>query len=84
MEAQGAAAALVRQQQGTSIELSHAMSGGAQLEQEEWLDSELSYRRNIQDSRAGVQNGGQPSDFWMPEVTPDGQVCFCLYCQSPH
>ena len=73
-----------QQQQGAPIELPQAMSKGAQSEQEEWLDNELSYRKNTPDSRSSVQNGGQPSDFWMPEVTPDGQVCFSLYRQSSH
>jgi len=87
METQ-AAVAQGLQKQGAPVELPHAMSKGAQSEQEEWLDSELSYRKTTQDSPAGAQNGaqngGQPSDFWMPEVTPDGQVRFSLYRQSPH
>jgi len=46
-----------------------------QAENEEWLDNELSYRNgpHTKFEDAG-RNATQSSDFWMPEVTPDGQV----------
>jgi len=59
-----------------SVDGSQAMTAGAQAEQEEWLDSEISLRNGDQEPHETVfQGGNQPSDFWMPEVTPDGQVC---------
>ena len=58
-----------------SVDASQAMTAGAQAEQEEWLDSEISFRNGDNEPhRAPIQGGNQPSDFWMPEVTPDGQV----------
>jgi len=52
-----------------------AMTARAQAEQEEWLDNEISYRNGGQEThRTANQGGNQPSDFWMPEVTDNGQV----------
>ena len=45
---------------------------GIQNEQQEWLDNELG--KETHDAHDATRNGGQSSDFWMPEVTPDGQV----------
>ena len=60
-----------------SVGASLAISAGAQAEQEEWLDNEISYRNGGQEAHNKTvnQSGNQPSDFWMPEVTDDGQVC---------
>lgn len=71
-EAQTAAAA---SPQYFSPDLSQAMLRGAQSEQEEWLNNELAHREVRQNTRtADFQNESMSSDFWMPEVTPDGQV----------
>ena len=56
----------------------HSISGSTQGENEEWLDNELSFRNGLREkptekSTCSLQSN-QPSDFWMPEVTPDGQV----------
>jgi son of sevenless-like protein len=47
---------------------------GIQNEQQEWLDNELGKETRNHDPHDVTRNGGQSSDFWMPEVTPDGQV----------
>lgn len=66
-------------QPAVTADPSHAISAGTQAENEEWLESEISYRNDSQDSRREVaRNGTQPSDFWIPEVTPDGQVSLRL------
>jgi hypothetical protein len=62
-------------QPAAATDPSHAISAGTQAENEEWLESEISYKNGSQDVRRGLgQNGTQHSDFWIPEVTPDGQV----------
>ncbi|KAJ7205919.1 ras guanine nucleotide exchange factor domain-containing protein [Mycena haematopus] len=61
------------------LDMSHAMMRGTQAENEEWLDAEV----------GGSQGGGleelanstlnpplESSDFWMPEVTSDGQIYY--------
>lgn len=58
------------------VDMSHAMMRGmSQAANEEWLDNEVSFRN---DAPAVADNsavgGTQSSDFWMPQVTPDGQV----------
>lgn len=59
----------------SSVDASQGMTAGAQAEQEEWLDSEISFRNGDQEPHeTAIRGGNQPSDFWMPEVTPDGQV----------
>ena len=57
-----------------SADISHSAVGGTQAENEEWLDNELSFRNGLQETPIGSGHSNQPSDFWMPEVTPDGQV----------
>lgn len=56
----------------------HPTPGGTQSENDEWLDSDVSFRNGLQDNSTRSFNrslhSNQPSDFWMPEVTPDGQV----------
>jgi son of sevenless-like protein len=47
---------------------------GIQNEQQEWLDNELGKETSNHGPQDVTRNGGQSSDFWMPEVTPDGQV----------
>ena len=49
----------------------------SQPEHEDWLDRDLGYRSDSQEPTSRVQpatTSNQPSDFWLPEVTPDGQV----------
>ncbi|KAF8208737.1 ras guanine nucleotide exchange factor domain-containing protein [Mycena galopus ATCC 62051] len=62
------------------LDMSHAMMRGTQAENEQWLDAEI----------GGLQGGGgmdelanaalnpplESSDFWMPEVTSDGQIYY--------
>ncbi|KAF7346127.1 hypothetical protein MSAN_01839400 [Mycena sanguinolenta] len=61
------------------LDMSHAMMRGTQAENEEWLDAEI----------GGLQGSGmdelanstlnaplESSDFWMPEVTADGQIYY--------
>jgi len=57
-----------------SNDISHSTAGGTQAENEEWLDNELSFRNGLQETPTRSLQSNQPSDFWMPEVTPDGQV----------
>ena len=45
---------------------------GIQPEQEEWLHNELGKATSNHDAQGGISR--QSSDFWIPEVTPDGQV----------
>jgi len=71
-EAQAASAA---GSQRVSVDLSHALSRGPQSEQQGRPNNELAHREGRQNIRQAVsQNGSTPSDFWMPEVTADGQV----------
>ena len=71
-EAQAASAA---GSQHVSVDLSHALSRGPQSEQQGRLNNELAHREGRLNIRQAVsQNGSTPSDFWMPEVTADGQV----------
>lgn len=78
IEAQAAAVAPIRQQPALANDLP-ASFRGIQPEQEKWLDNELGQVSSNHDAHHTTQNGVQPSDFWMPEVTPDGQV-FCSPC----
>ncbi|CAA7261462.1 unnamed protein product [Cyclocybe aegerita] len=65
------------QQPTTSVNVPHALSNGAQSENEEWLENELSYRSRSKEGQKDItQNRGQSSDFWMPEVTADGQIYY--------
>jgi son of sevenless-like protein len=61
-----------------SSDISHSTSGGTQAETDEWLDNEVSFRNGVQEisTRKFTRSlhSNQPSDFWMPEVTSDGQV----------
>lgn len=51
-----------------------------QPENEEWLDNQVPYQNGstrspqVPAQKLPARNGTQQSDFWMPEVTPDGQV----------
>lgn len=66
------------QPQDSVIDMSHAMMRGTQQENEDWLGQELS-NSNAQGFDDLVQSswdsGQSSSDFWMPQVAPNGQVC---------
>ena len=69
------------QNSGTQLnsgDISHSNLGGRQAENDEWLDNDVSFRNGLQDNSTRnftpSPHSNQPSDFWMPEVTPDGQV----------
>ena len=56
------------------LEMTPASARGmTQAENEEWLASELSYR-NEGVMPPNVGHSTPSSDFWMPQVTTDGQV----------
>jgi len=83
VEAQAAAVSQTKQQSALPND-SPASFWGIQNEQQEWLDNELGKETSNHDVHDATRNGGQSSDFWMPEVTPDGQVfsSFCHVFQS--
>jgi son of sevenless-like protein len=56
--------------------MSHAMMRGTQAENEEWLDAEIGDLQGGMDELANstLNPPLESSDFWMPEVTSDGQV----------
>lgn len=52
-----------------------SLRGGAQGENEEWLDNEITLGTGMPGVATVAATGpSQPSDFWMPDVAPDGQV----------
>ncbi|KAF9534536.1 ras guanine nucleotide exchange factor domain-containing protein [Crepidotus variabilis] len=66
------------QQQSDTVDLSHALSRGSQSDNEEWLENEMTAYSTVNQAatRGATSNAGQSSDFWMPEVTPDGQIYY--------
>ncbi|KAJ6584774.1 ras guanine nucleotide exchange factor domain-containing protein [Mycena capillaripes] len=62
------------------LDLSHALMRGKQIEKEEWLDSEFGgLQRSIEAlgiSNAALKDPLATGDYWMPEVTPDGQIYY--------
>lgn len=56
------------------VDMSQAMGGTSQAANEEWLDTELSYTNGDTGVSNALTNATTSSDFWMPQVTPDGQV----------
>jgi son of sevenless-like protein len=62
--------------QSSMADMSHAIMRGAnQAENEEWLNTEMSFRTDALNSTgAHVDGSGQSSDFWMPRITDDAQV----------
>ncbi|KAJ7729643.1 ras guanine nucleotide exchange factor domain-containing protein [Mycena maculata] len=60
------------------LDMSHAMMRGSQAENEEWLDAELGGLGGGIDELANATLSGPPqsSDFWMPEVTSNGQIYY--------
>ncbi|KAJ7855909.1 ras guanine nucleotide exchange factor domain-containing protein [Mycena olivaceomarginata] len=60
------------------LDMSHAMMRGTQAENEEWLDAEIG---DLQGGMNELANSTlnpplESSDFWMPEVTSDGQIYY--------
>ncbi|KAJ7459684.1 ras guanine nucleotide exchange factor domain-containing protein [Mycena latifolia] len=60
------------------LDMSHAMMGGTQAENEEWLDAEIGGLQGGMEelANAALSEPLQSSDFWMPEVTSDGQIYY--------
>ncbi|KAF7299199.1 hypothetical protein MIND_00868600 [Mycena indigotica] len=61
------------------LDMSHAMMRGTQAENEQWLDAELGgVQAGLDDlANATFTNGPvESNDFWMPEVTTDGQIFY--------
>lgn len=71
------AAAVAQLQQPALLNDPQAYFRGIQPEQEEWLQNELGKATSNHDAQGGVSR--QSSDFWIPEVTPDGQVFLPQY-----
>lgn len=57
------------------VDIPHALASGSQSENEEWLSNEVGLRAASQESPRATRTAGQPSDFWIPDVTMDGQAC---------
>lgn len=62
--------------QSSMVDMPHAiMRGTNQAENEEWLNTEMSFRADVLNSSgAHIDGSGQSSDFWMPQLTADAQV----------
>ncbi|KAJ7134422.1 ras guanine nucleotide exchange factor domain-containing protein [Mycena epipterygia] len=60
------------------LDMSHAMMRGTQAENEEWLDAEIGGLQGGMEelANAALNTPLQSSDFWMPEVTSDGQIYY--------
>jgi son of sevenless-like protein len=60
----------------TPMDVSHTIMRGAnQAENEEWLNTEMSFRAEAFNSKGAHVDGSRESnDFWMPQVTADAQV----------
>lgn len=58
------------------VDMSHAMMGNSQAENEAWLDSEITNNATTSDdrNRSAWDPGASSSDFWMPQVAPNGQA----------
>lgn len=57
------------------VDMSHALMQGNQSEPEDWSDTEMASRSGIPVPAAVASNGAvQSSDFWVPQVAPDGRV----------
>jgi son of sevenless-like protein len=62
--------------QAPMVDASHAiMRGTNQAENEEWLNTEMSFRAEALNSTGVRVDGSRESnDFWMPQITGDAQV----------
>ncbi|PBK74783.1 ras GEF [Armillaria solidipes] len=65
-------------QRHSIVDISHAMMRGSQSDNEEWLDSELNGAGSGVDDLASSmwETAGSSSDFWMPQVDPNGQIFY--------
>ncbi|KAK0464469.1 ras guanine nucleotide exchange factor domain-containing protein [Desarmillaria tabescens] len=65
-------------QRHSVVDISHAMMRGSQSDNEEWLDSELNGAGSGVDDLANSmwETAGSSSDFWMPQVDPNGQIFY--------
>ncbi|KAG7443000.1 ras GEF [Guyanagaster necrorhizus] len=64
-------------QRHSIVDISHAMMRGSQSDNEEWLDSELNGAGSgIDDLANSMWEAGSSSDFWMPQVDPNGQIFY--------
>ena len=63
------------------VDMSHAMMGGSQEENEDWLNGEVNGARGTMDesTTSTWHAATSPSDFWMPQVAPNGQVRLLKY-----
>ncbi|KAF8073629.1 ras guanine nucleotide exchange factor domain-containing protein [Lyophyllum atratum] len=67
------------QEHDSMVDMSHAMMRGmSQAANEEWLENEVSSSANglLAAETSSAETGSQSSDFWMPQVTPDGQIYY--------
>ncbi|KAJ7935459.1 ras guanine nucleotide exchange factor domain-containing protein [Mycena leptocephala] len=60
------------------LDMSHAMMRGTQAENEHWLDTEIGGLGGGMDELANttLNRPLESSDFWMPDVTSDGQIYY--------
>ncbi|KZT28888.1 ras GEF [Neolentinus lepideus HHB14362 ss-1] len=62
------------------VDLAHSLSRGQPQSESEWLEGDIDYssgRDAMRELATSAMGGGtQPSDFWVPEVTPDGQIFY--------
>lgn len=64
------------------VDISDAMMRG-QAQNEEWLETEMSYANKYVDTPSGAApQGSQTNDFWEPNIMDDGRVCASLYLSS--
>ncbi|KAF5382528.1 hypothetical protein D9615_002804 [Tricholomella constricta] len=79
-ESSGPESSVIELQNDSSmVDMSHAMMRGmSQTANEEWLENEISSAGNGVPVAANTSTdtSTQSSDFWMPQVTPDGQIYY--------
>ncbi|KAG5651191.1 hypothetical protein H0H81_009544 [Sphagnurus paluster] len=76
---EGSGTELPEDSSSTVVDVSHAMMRGmSQAANEEWLENEITSSRNGAPAAVNKspESASQPSDFWMPEVTTDGQIFY--------
>ncbi|GLB38510.1 putative guanine nucleotide exchange factor for Ras-like small GTPases [Lyophyllum shimeji] len=66
------------QHDSSMVDMSHAMMRGmSQAANEEWLENEMATTNGIpMAANTSAETSSQSSDFWMPQVTPDGQIYY--------
>ncbi|KAL0960836.1 hypothetical protein HGRIS_005852 [Hohenbuehelia grisea] len=59
------------------VDMSHAMLGASPAENEEWLEREMGSRDGLEAlANVSLDVPPQTNDFWMPQVTPTGQIYY--------